>query len=100
MYTCRAPKDKVELAAYYQLRWQILRQPWQQPQGSEKDELESQSYHRVIVDDMDNILGVGRLHQSAQHRAQVRISGAESYFLMERSTPGQVARCIRSGDNR
>lgn len=72
MYTCRAPKDKVELAAYYLLRWQILRQPWHQPQGSEKDELESQSYHRVIVDDMDNILGVGRLHQSAQHRVQVR----------------------------
>ena len=44
--------------------------------------------------------GAGVRDRGAQHRAQVRISGAESYFLMERSTPGQAARCIRSGDNR
>jgi thioesterase domain-containing protein len=72
MYKCRAPKNQLELAAYYQLRWHVLRQPWQQPLGSEKDDLESQSYHRVIVDDMGNILGVGRLHKCAQDKAQVR----------------------------
>lgn len=72
MYKCRAPNSKIELAAYYQLRWQVLRKPWQQPQGSEKDHLESQSYHRVIVDDMNNILGVGRLHLVEQNIAQIR----------------------------
>ena len=50
----------------------MLRQPWQQPLGSEKDELESQSYHRVILDDMDNIVGVGRLHKYKQNSAQIR----------------------------
>ena len=72
MYTCRAPKNKAELAHYYQLRWQVLREPWQQPLGSEKDDLEAQSYHRVIVDDMDNIVGVGRIHKSSQYHAQIR----------------------------
>ncbi len=72
MYRCRAPKNQTELDAYYQLRWQVLRQPWQQPLGSEKDELESQSYHRVILDDMDNIVGVGRLHKYKQNSAQIR----------------------------
>ena len=72
MYRCRAPKNKTELDAYYQLRWQVLRSPYQQPKGTEKDELESQSYHRVILDDMDNIVGVGRLHKSDQNTAQVR----------------------------
>ncbi|MGB2741113.1 MAG: bifunctional GNAT family N-acetyltransferase/hotdog fold thioesterase [Cognaticolwellia sp.] len=72
MYQCRAPKNKAELAQYYHLRWQILRAPWQQPNGSEKDDLEAQSYHRVIVDDMDNIVGVSRLHNVNQQRAQIR----------------------------
>lgn len=72
MYQCRAPKNQSELDAYYQLRWQLLRKPWQQAKGSEQDELESQSYHRVIIDDIGNVIGVGRLHKSAQHTAQVR----------------------------
>ncbi|TWX72987.1 bifunctional GNAT family N-acetyltransferase/hotdog fold thioesterase [Colwellia sp. C1TZA3] len=72
MYKCRAPKNQAELAQYYQLRWQTLRQPSQQPMGSEKDDLEAQSYHRVIVDDMDNIVGAGRLHNTSQEQAQIR----------------------------
>jgi thioesterase domain-containing protein len=72
MYECRAPKNKTELEQYYQLRWQALRKPWQQPYGSEKDDLEAQSYHRVIVDDIDNIVGVGRLHKYSQYQAQIR----------------------------
>ncbi len=72
MYKCREPKNQAELAQYYQLRWQALRQPSQQAMGSEKDELEEQSYHRVIVDDMDNIVGVVRLHNVSQAQAQIR----------------------------
>ncbi|MFT5815594.1 MAG: thioesterase domain-containing protein [Psychroserpens sp.] len=72
MYKCRAPQNKAELAQYYQLRWKILRKPWLQPSGSEKDDLEAQSYHRVIVDEMDNIVGVGRLHKNSQEHAQIR----------------------------
>ena len=83
MYKCRAPKNKTELAQYYHLRWQILRQPWQQPKGSEKDDLERQSYHRVIVDDIDNIVGVGRLHKSSQYEAQIR------YMAISPSVQGQ-----------
>ncbi|UUO23302.1 GNAT family N-acetyltransferase [Colwellia sp. M166] len=83
MYRCRAPKNQAELDAYYQLRWQVLRSPWQQPKGSEQDELESQSYHRVILDDMDNVIGVGRLHKSEQHKAQVR------YMAIAETAKGQ-----------
>jgi len=80
MYKCRAPKNQAELAQYYQLRWQALRQPSQQAIGSEKDELEEQSYHRVIVDDMDNILGVGRLHNVSQVQAQIRYMAISDPF--------------------
>ena len=72
MYKCRAPKNQAELEQYYHLRWQALRKPFQQPIGSEKDDLEAQSYHRIIVDDMDSIVGVGRLHKYSQDQAQIR----------------------------
>ncbi|SEL58905.1 thioesterase domain-containing protein, putative [Colwellia chukchiensis] len=83
MVQCRAPKNSSELAQYYQLRWQMLRQPWQQPMGSEKDDLEAQSYHRVLVDDSDNILGVGRLHKCSQDQAVIR------YMAIKESKQGQ-----------
>lgn len=72
MYICRAPKNQTELAQYYQMRWQVLREPWQQALGSERDDLEAQSYHRVIVDDMGKVVGVGRLHKTSQYHAQIR----------------------------
>lgn len=83
MYKCRPPQNQAEFDSYYQLRWQILRKPWQQPLGSEKDELEAQSYHRIIVDDMNNIVGVGRMHKTGQYSAQIR------YMAIAESAQGQ-----------
>ncbi len=72
MNVCRAPKNEQEFAQYYQLRWQTLRQPWQQPKGSELDSLEQQSIHRAIFDESNAIIAIGRLHFANQHQAQVR----------------------------
>ncbi|WP_206486510.1 bifunctional GNAT family N-acetyltransferase/hotdog fold thioesterase [Thalassotalea sp. G2M2-11] len=83
MIECRAPKTKKEFQQYYQLRWQILRAPWQQAQGSEQDELEKQSIHRAIFDADNNILAIGRLHFTDQHHAQVR------YMAVEEAVQGQ-----------
>lgn len=62
MIDCRAPQNAAELEQYFQLRWQELRAPWQQPVGSEKDELESSAIHRMVVDEQGKLLAVGRLH--------------------------------------
>ncbi|WP_440874774.1 bifunctional GNAT family N-acetyltransferase/hotdog fold thioesterase [Thalassotalea sp. PLHSN55] len=72
MIECRAPISEQELQQYYHLRWRILRQPWQQPEGSEQDELEQQSYHRILVDENNTIVAVARLHLVSQHQAQIR----------------------------
>ncbi|WKE65586.1 bifunctional GNAT family N-acetyltransferase/hotdog fold thioesterase [Gallaecimonas kandeliae] len=62
------PKD---FADYFALRWQVLRAPWQQPPGSEQDELEAKSWH-LMVRDGEQILAAGRLHQSAPGVGQIR----------------------------
>lgn len=72
MNTLRAPKNAEEFAQYYQLRWQILRKPWQQALGSEQDEREQQSIHRMIIDDKGQVLAVARLEQSSAYQGQIR----------------------------
>lgn len=69
---CKSPSSNVEFEKYYALRWQILRAPWNQPEGSELDELENQSIHRMVVDKNGEVLAVGRLHKVDQHQAQIR----------------------------
>jgi thioesterase domain-containing protein len=72
MIHCRAPKTKQEFEQYYFLRWKILREPWQQPLGSEQDELEMLAIHRAIFNDKGEILAVARLHCSEQFKGQIR----------------------------
>lgn len=66
------PETEAQWQAYYQLRYLILRAPWQQPLGSERDELEQQAFHRMIVDTQGEVLAVGRLHQVDADTMQVR----------------------------
>lgn len=72
MNACRAPESEKEFQSYYQLRWQVLRKAWCQPQGSEQDELEQQAIHRFIIDNKGDVLAVGRLHKTDQYIAQIR----------------------------
>jgi len=72
MNVCRSPKTALELEQYYQLRWKILRQPWGQALGSERDSLEQESIHRMILDENDKVIAVGRLEKSSQFSGQIR----------------------------
>lgn len=56
------PRTAAELSAYYELRWRVLRAPWQQPPGSERDEFEQSAEHVLARDADGEIVGVGRLH--------------------------------------
>ena len=45
------PRTADELERYFELRWQVLRDPFQQPRGSERDDLDhpdSGTEHAVI----------------------------------------------------
>ena len=80
MTSCRAPKNTEEFEKYYQLRWQVLRKPWGQPLGSEQDEFEKQSFHRMIVDEQQQVLAIGRLQRSGQYEGQIRYMAVRKQF--------------------
>lgn len=71
-YQVRQPKTEDEFDRYYKLRWKLLRAPWNQPRGSEADELEEQCFHLMAVDAADEIIAVARLQFNSDTEAQIR----------------------------
>lgn len=78
-----APQTEEDFRLYFDLRWRILRAPWQQPPGSERDELETQSWHRMACLHVRTPVGVARLHLNSAQQAQIR------YMAVEEAARGQ-----------
>jgi len=72
------PTTPEQFEQYYDLRWRILRAPWKQPRGSEKDIMEEDSYHLMVVDANEQVIGVGRLHLNTPQQAQIRFMAIET----------------------
>lgn len=72
MFKVIAPKTEQEFDAYFHFRWEYLRQPWNFPPGSEKDEYEQVAEHRMIVDGSQQVVACGRVHMNTAEEAQIR----------------------------
>ena len=70
-----SPSCEAEFAAYYELRWKLLRFPWNQPRGSEQDDREGDSIHLMAVTGEATAVGVGRLHFNSISEAQIHYMG-------------------------
>ena len=73
-----SPRSTADWDNYFGLRWRILRAPWQQPLGSEKDDREADAEHFMIIGDDGRPLAVGRLHFNTPTEAQVRFMAVDS----------------------
>ena len=67
----KSPMSQDEWESYYRLRFTILREPWNQPLGSEVLADESEAIHAMVLED-DQIIGVARMHKSGENQGQVR----------------------------
>ena len=75
------PTTSEEFKKYYNLRYEILRKPWGHPPGSERDEGDETSIHRMIIDKKTgNALAVGRLQFNSTHEAQIRYMAVADEF--------------------
>lgn len=66
------PKSAQEFEKYYQLRWEVLRKPWDQPIGSEKDKIEEDCTHAMVVGENNEVLSVCRLQMNDLSTGQMR----------------------------
>jgi ribosomal protein S18 acetylase RimI-like enzyme len=78
------PTSSKDFELYYDLRWRILRKPWNQPKGSEKDEIEDKSIHAMVCNEDRTCLsgrqvpiGIGRAHFNSDEEAQIRYMAVE-----------------------
>jgi predicted GNAT family N-acyltransferase len=69
------PVSTEDFEKYYQLRWEVLRKPWNQPKGSEKDNAEEISIHIMALDEKNECIGVSRLQKNSEEEYQVRFMG-------------------------
>ena len=73
------PITGADFKKYYIFRWNLLRKPWAQPLGSEKDPLENESVHRMAVIN-NKVIAVGRLHYVDKTTAQLRYMAVDKTF--------------------
>ena len=71
MLEIKSPVTDSDWKAYYALRFNVLREPWSQPLGSEVLADEDQAIHAIAVEGTE-VVGVARMHESAEKQGQVR----------------------------
>ncbi|OGX87490.1 hypothetical protein BEN47_10650 [Hymenobacter lapidarius] len=77
-FAVRPPRTPAEWEAYYQLRYAVLRQPWQQLPGSERVPADDEpgTVHALLLADESSTrpeaLAVGMLQPTSAHQGQVR----------------------------
>ena len=71
--TIRSPQTPTEWDAYYQLRFDVLRQSWGQAPGSEHLPDEAEATHAAAFDTNGMLLGVGRLQPNSPTQGQIRL---------------------------
>ena len=75
-----SPQTLSEFEKYYYFRWYYLRKDLNKKKGTEKDELELESIHKMIIDDNNQILGVGRIHHVSKIESQIRFFAIHHNF--------------------
>ena len=73
------PETEIDFAKYYRVRFDVLRKPWHQPKGSEKDAGDNTSHHVCLLNG-DDVIGVCRLQINSADEAQIRyMAVSENY---------------------
>lgn len=75
----RRPNSPEEWDLYFNLRYEVLRAPWNQPRGSERNDGDETAEHFAFFED-DEIIGVGRLDFTENLGSQIRFMAVDSRF--------------------
>ena len=80
-FTLSEPKSEADWSNYFDLRWRVLRAPWNQPPGSERDDREDKSIHLMLCDSSRRAVAVGRLHFLSTTEGQIRYMAVDEAFV-------------------
>jgi len=92
------PETPEQFDEYFDLRWRVLRAPWDKLRGSEKDEYDEDADHVTVRGQDGRLLGVGRLHMNTAREAQIRYMATEEFcrgFGIGRTLIGRLEEIAR-----
>lgn len=69
------PNTPAQFEKYFRLRFETLRQPWGEPEGSERAEDDATATHAMLLNDAGEAIGVCRMHLTTPQEAQIRFMG-------------------------
>ena len=75
----REPEIAVERDAMFDLRWKVLRKQWNQPKGSEKDDLEDKTIHMIAITGK-KVVGTARLQRNSLEVGQIRYMAVDPEY--------------------
>jgi len=75
----RSPVSDSDFENYYELRWRILRKPWDQPKGSEVNDRDSDAFH-ILAEIDDKVIGVGCIHKIEDDIGRIRFMGIDDDY--------------------
>ncbi len=78
MFKIINPTTENQITKYFHFRWQMLREPWHLPLGSERDEYDSVSHHRMILDSRGRPMAIGRLYITPDNEGQIRFMAVKA----------------------
>ncbi len=88
-YSLVAPVPEADLEELLLLRWKVLREPWNQLRGTERDEQEESTYHVLIRNSAGLAVASGRLQEPSPQVFQIRYMAVD-----ERERGLGLGRCV------
>lgn len=79
-YHVSEPSSSEDLEKIFSLRYEVLRSPWNQPRGSERDEYEEKSIHAMIKNEMGVCIATGRLQFNSAEEGQIRFMAVNAEY--------------------
>ena len=80
MYRVTEPDSSEQFEKIYELRYTVLREPWDQHRGTERDDAEQSSVHAMIVNERDECIATGRLQFNSKEEGQIRYMAVDDRY--------------------
>jgi len=79
MYNVEIANNSEEINKIIELRYEILRKPWNKPKETATDELEAESIN-AFIEQQGEVIACGRLQNNSNNIAQIRYMAVDTDF--------------------
>jgi N-acetylglutamate synthase-like GNAT family acetyltransferase len=76
----KSPETREEYEKYCDIRWRILRAPWNRPKHKIEDEINDKSIKLIACEDNGEVIGTGRVRLNSTTEAEIKSMTVEENY--------------------